>query len=101
MDRGSSAERQPSRAVHELIRQAMPKVAGMVADARRKMGDAHVVECQRRGMAGEPGWFFAREGVLAVGTPWPEIVDLVTWQAFADQGLLCLRPLPVEGQHGA
>lgn len=80
------------KAVMALVRQAMPKVAELVAARRREMGAAHVLECQRRGMAGEPGWFFAREGPLAVGTPWPEIVDLVAWTASPSQAMLCLRP---------
>lgn len=51
---------------------AMPAVAKLIAEKRRTMGPAHVAECFRRGMAGEPGWFFAREGALAIGTPWAD-----------------------------
>lgn len=66
----------------------------MVADKRRLYGDTHVTECVKRGLAGEPGWFFAREGVVSVGTPdaawgtWPEFVGLVL---SADQALLFIR----------
>lgn len=58
----------------------MPGVAKLVRDRRKRDGDAHVNECWKRGvMNGEPGWFFAREGPLALGTPdpswtsWPEL----------------------------
>lgn len=49
---------------------AMPGVAAMVREKRRELGDAHVDRCWRRGVIeGIPGWFFAREGAIAVGTP--------------------------------
>lgn len=49
---------------------AMPNVAGMVKEKRALYGDAHVDECWKRGVVlGEPGWFFAREGAISVGTP--------------------------------
>lgn len=86
------------KAVMALLRDAMPGVARIVADKRAQMGAAHVTECQRRGMAGEPGWFFAREGPLAIGTPWPEVVDLVTWTAMPRQAVVCLRPLAADGE---
>lgn len=48
----------------------MPSVAAMVKQKRRELGNAHVDLCWRRGVVeGEPGWFFAREGAVAVGTP--------------------------------
>ena len=46
----------------------MPGVAKLMADKRAQLGNAHVAECWKRGMAGEDGWFFAIEGSLAVGT---------------------------------
>lgn len=79
------------KAVAALVRQAMPRVARLVAEKRAELGAEYVVECQKRGMAGEPGWFFAREGPLAVGTPWPEIVDLVSWAEIPQKAILCLR----------
>ena len=81
-----------------LIRTAMPTVMRMVADKRRELGDAHVVECQRRGMAGEAGWFFAREGAVAVGTPWqddPVIAQFVVGQLGPGQAFVCFRPVGV------
>lgn len=73
----------------------MPGVARQVAEKRRLLGDAHVNECWRRGVLGlEPGWFFAREGALAVGTPWsgdPELENFAAAQVTATQSLLMLR----------
>jgi hypothetical protein len=63
-------EAKQRNAVLQLIREAMPKVRGIVADKRKEHGDAFVTLCQQRGLAGEPGWFYAREGMLTVGTPW-------------------------------
>lgn len=52
---------------------AMPKVAEMLREKRAALGDAHVNECWKRGVIdGEPGWFFAREGPIALGTPWED-----------------------------
>lgn len=65
----------------------MPSVSKMVASERKQLGDDHVNECWRRGMAGEPGWFFAREGVIAIGTPW----------ALDDPGVASFAALQLEG----
>lgn len=60
----------------------MPRVAALMKTRRAQDGDAHVNECWKRGvLRGEPGWFFAHEGALSVGTPdpgwdwrkWPEL----------------------------
>lgn len=49
---------------------AMPTVSKMMKEKRALYGDSHVDECWRRGvLLGEPGWFFAREGAIAVGSP--------------------------------
>lgn len=70
----------------------MPGVARLMADRRRNLGPAHVAECWKRGVVmGEPGWFFAREGSLAVGTPWPDIADIAGWSVTPSQALLCMR----------
>jgi len=53
--------------------QQMPGVAKLIAEKRRKLGDAHINECWKRGVVqGLPGCFFAREGSLSVGTPWTD-----------------------------
>ncbi len=48
----------------------MPGVARLMKDKRRELGDAHVNECWKRGVVeGKPGWLFAWEGSISVGTP--------------------------------
>lgn len=79
----------------------MPGVARLVAERRARMGDAHVTECVRRGLAGEPGWFFAREGPIAVGTPWDDgegvLRDFAAAHIAATQALVVMRE-PATGQ---
>jgi hypothetical protein len=81
---------------------ALPKVAALMKDKRTEFGAAHVSECFRRGMAGEPDWFFAREGGVAVGTPFAADSVLAAWQTHAikpGQALVLMRKPQV--QHGA
>lgn len=81
---------------------AMPGVARQMAEHRRKMGEAHVRECWRRGVLQlEPGWFFAREGPLTVGTPWgdAEMANFAALSVSATQSLVIIRP--VEAAHGS
>lgn len=47
----------------------MPKVSQLIVDRRKEVGAEHLATCWAKGMAGEPGWFFAKEGPLAIGTP--------------------------------
>lgn len=82
--------------------QQMPGVAKLIAEKRRKLGDAHVNECWRRGVGlRERGWFFAAEGALMVGAPFddpdlqPQLLQVFT----STQALLILRPM--EPAHGA
>ena len=91
---------EPKAARLALIRDAMPGVARNIADKRRTLGDAHVTECIKRGLAGEPGWFFAREG--AIGTPWddPVLANFAAAQVTSTQALVILRE-PVEVQRAA
>lgn len=79
---------------------AMPGVARLMAEKRRLLGDAHVAECWRRSLAGEPGWFFAREGMLAVGTPFegdPGLANFAALHVTDTQALLVIRG----PEHGA
>ena len=70
----------------------MPNVARLMLDKRRQWGDAHVNLCWKRGVIeGQPGWFFAREGQVAIGTPWQAFADVALWQVTATQGLLIMR----------
>lgn len=88
------------------MRRAMPRVSSMVANYRKSLGDEYVTQCQQRGLAGEPGWFYAWEGGLAVGTPWLEAVNDL--RALLDQAqtpraeaaFVVLRP-KAQVQHGA
>lgn len=83
--------------------QQMPGVARLMKEKRAALGNAHVALCWRRGVVEQqPGWFFASEGALAVGTPWaddPAIADFITARITPTQVLLVLRP--VEAAHGA
>ena len=81
--------------VNALIARAMPATARMVRDWRRTLGDAHVTECVRRGLAGQAGWFFAREGAIAVGTPWgddPDVLRMFAMQGVGGSAFVMLRP---------
>lgn len=72
----------------------MPTVARLMAEKRRTLGAAHVAECWKRGVTlGQPGWFFAREGPLAVGTPFEDEVlrDFGASRMTGTQGLLMLH----------
>lgn len=76
---------------------AMPGVARLLAEKRRLLGDAHVAECWRRGVVElEPSWFFAREGALAVGTPWedPVLANFAASQVTSGSALVVLREVP-------
>jgi hypothetical protein len=51
----------------------MPGVAALMAQRRREFGAEHVALCWRKGVIErEPDWFFAREGAIAVGTPFAD-----------------------------
>lgn len=83
---------------------AMPGVARLMREHRARLGDAVVNECWKRGVVmREPGWFFAREGALAVGTPWddPQLANFASMQVTASQALLVLRGNKGGVPHGA
>lgn len=50
-------------------RDLMPNVAERIDQYRNDWGKEWVNECIKRGMRGEPGWFYAFEAGHAVGTP--------------------------------
>lgn len=83
--------------------QYMPGVAWLMAEKRRALGKEHVALCWRRGVVEQqPGWFYACEGALAVGTPWadePVIAQYMMARFTPTQVLLVLRP--VERPDGA
>jgi hypothetical protein len=78
---------------------AMPGVARLMAEKRVQLGNEHVNTCWRRGVIDrEPGWFFAREGALAVGTPWgndPALANFAALHVTATQALLVIRTEPI------
>ena len=94
MDKGKTAGK------WSWLPSAMPGVSRLLAEKRQQLGEAHVAECWKRGVVErEPGWFFAREGALAVGTPWgePVLANFAARQVTSSQALVVLR----ETGHGA
>lgn len=75
----------------------MPGVQKLLAEKRATMGAPHVAECWRRGVVlQEPGWFYAREGPIAVGTSWGEPIPNYT----GTQALVLIRnPGAAHGSH--
>lgn len=75
--------------------QQMPGVARLLAEKRQTLGAEWVNTCWRRGVVErQPGWFYASEGALAVGTPWaddPEIAKIIGGQITPTQITLILR----------
>jgi hypothetical protein len=72
----------------------MPRVSALIKTKRAELGDAHVNLCWRRGVVErQAGWFFAREGALAVGAPFddPEMANFAAMHVTSTQGLLLLR----------
>ena len=51
------------------MRESMPETTEWVEEKRRALGKDHVNECIRRGMRGEPGFFYAFERGHVLGTP--------------------------------
>lgn len=89
-----------SRKKFDWLPSAMPGVARLVAEKRDTLGAEHVRRCWAKGMAGEPGWFFAREGGIAIGTPWEGDPVMANWaaaQISSSQALVMMR----EPGHGA
>jgi hypothetical protein len=78
----------------------MPRVVAEIKEWRDGGCGDHLDECWRRGVTGrEPGWFYAREGAVAVGTPFPETwggvaleMSLNAWRTHGY--VLMLAPLP-------
>jgi hypothetical protein len=53
------------------MRASMPRLAQWVDERRAEWGRAHVADCIRRSMAGEPGLFYGIEAGRVLGTPFP------------------------------
>lgn len=77
------------------LRDRMPAVARLIADRRREVGSDWVDECWRHGvLERQPGWFYASEGALAVGTLWdnPVVLDVAMARITDTQSMVILRP---------
>jgi hypothetical protein len=86
-----------SKTAWDWLPRRMPRVTDLIRRKRAELGEAHVARCWRRGVVQrEPGWFFAWEGGLGVGAPWPEALALVAEAdpaaAFPDKAFVVLRP---------
>jgi len=81
---------------------AMPRVAAQVAEKRKQWGNAHVTDCVKRGLRGEAGYFFAREGAVAVGTPWdqPEMANFAAQHIKSGQSIVVMK-MPEVGNGSA
>ncbi|XVJ69870.1 MAG: hypothetical protein HEQ39_09605 [Rhizobacter sp.] len=81
-----------------FMKEHMPRVVSMLQERRTKGEGAHIDECWKRGViAQEPGWFYAREAGVSVGTPFDgtEAEQIVRMAASlpgaAGQALLLLK----------
>ncbi len=76
MDKGAGAGSSVKR--WDWLPAFMPGVARLMKERRREWGDEHVNRCWQAGVVrGEPGWFFAWEGPIAIGTPFDaEVLQL-------------------------
>ena len=74
----------------------MPRVWEGIEAKKGEWGAQHVAECIRRGMAGEPGWFYAFERGHVVGTPFTGDPELLTYiglaAAIGGRHVLVMRP---------
>jgi hypothetical protein len=75
----------------------MPRVTALIRAERQRLGDAHVKRCWDMGVVQrQPGWFFAWEGGLGVGAPWPEALaigsEIDAGGVFADKAFVVMAP---------
>ena len=67
------------------MRLQMPETAKWVEGRRAEWGKAHVNDCIKRAMAGEPGLFYAIERGHVLGTPFPATHAIAADQQVAVQ----------------
>lgn len=87
MDKGKKASR------WAWLPEMMPGVTSRLAELRAQHGAEHVNTCWQRGVVEQrPGFFFAREGPIAIGTPPtdPELLKMCGWQVSPTQALVVL-----------
>ncbi len=83
-----------------FMNRLMPRVVAEMKEWRNGSCSDHLDECWRKGVTQKlPGWFYAREGAVAVGTPFPMTwrgvaleMSLNAWEAHGY--VLMLAPLP-------
>lgn len=84
---------------------AMPLLPARIKALRQEHGDAHINLCWKRGvLEGQPGWFFARQGAVALGAPFEGAAGAADWAGMhlqADQVLVLIRPPAQGGSDGA
>jgi hypothetical protein len=88
---------------YQVLVPLMPGLGALIQEKRELYGAKWVAECWRMGvLEGEPGWFFARQGSVSVGTP-PSVDEgllvLAFSEAFATQVFLYMLA-PKDGPHG-
>ena len=79
----------------DWLPQHMPGVVKLMSEKKRELGPDWVNECWRHGVVqGEPGWFFAGEGALMVGTMWDDaaVIAFAAARVTRSQALVVLRP---------
>ena len=81
----------------------MPRIVTMLGERRAKGEGVYIDECWKHGVRlQEPGWFYAREGGITVGTPFNDLEssellrEYGTWEYAKGQALLMLRPTTTE-----
>lgn len=90
-------------ALYKALTPLLPGLGVLIQEKRKLWGNKWVGECWRRGVVeGEPGWFFARQGSVSVGTPPScdaDLLGLAFSEAFATQTFLYILA-PKDGPNG-
>ncbi len=72
------------------LKALMPTMAGLVAEKRKEWGKPWVDDAVRRGLAGEPGWFYGFEAGHVVGTPCELMREMASGYTFMVGAKACL-----------
>ena len=82
----------------------MPEVWKKIGEFRADWGKEHVAECIRRGMQGEPDWFYAFEAGHIVGTPFkadPALASMLNLAVALGSKFACVMRPPAGAANGA
>lgn len=88
---------QKSQQSFKWLPEQMPGVSALINARRKQDGAAWVAECWKRGVVGgEPGWFWAGEGALMVGTMFddPVILQYASAKITRTQAMLVMKDKP-------